>query len=90
MTKESVKVSKRAMQIAKEIAKSTIKGIRMATKAIILAIKGIVISTKALITAIMAGGWLAVAIILVVCLVAMLCSSIFGFFYLVKKQVLIL
>lgn len=90
MTKESVKVSKRAMQIAKEIAKSTIKGIRMAIKAIILAIKGIVISTKALITAIMAGGWLAVAIILVVCLVAMLCSSIFGFFYLVKKQVLIL
>ena len=80
MTKESVKVSKRAMQLAKETAKSTIKGIRMAIKATISAIKGIVISTKALITAIMAGGWLAVAIILVVCLVAMLCSSIFGIF----------
>ena len=80
MTKESVKVSKRAMQLAKETAKSTIKGIRMAIKATISAIKGIVISTKALVTAIMAGGWLAVAIILVVCLVAMLCSSIFGIF----------
>lgn len=80
MTKESVKASKRAMQIAKETAKSTIKGIRMAIKATISAIKGILISTKALVTAIMAGGWLAVAIILVVCLVAMLCSSIFGIF----------
>ena len=80
MTKESVKVSKRAMQLAKETAKSTIKGIRKAIKATISAIKGIVISTKALVTAIMAGGWLAVAIILVVCLVAMLCSSIFGIF----------
>lgn len=80
MTKESVKVSKRAMQLAKETAKSTIKEIREAIKATISAIKGILISTKALVTAIMAGGWLAVTIILVVCLVAMLCSSIFGIF----------
>ena len=74
------------MQLAKETAKSTIKGIRMAIKATISAIKGIVISTKALITAIMAGGWLAVAIILVVCLVAMLCSSIFGIFLSSEKK----
>ena len=80
MTKESAKVSKRVMQLAKKTAKSTIKGIRMAIKATISAIKGIVISTKDLVTAIMAGGWLAVEIILVVCLVAMLCSSIFGIF----------
>lgn len=44
------------MQLAKETAKSTIKGIRMAIKATISAIKGILISTKALVTAIMAGG----------------------------------
>lgn len=83
--KESVKASKKAVQMAKETAKATAKGIKLAIKATISAIKGIIAGTKALITAIVAGGWVAVVIIILVCLVALLCSSIFGIFFSSEK-----
>ena len=37
--------------------------------------------TKALVAAIVAGGWVAVIVIIVICLVALMCSSIFGIFF---------
>lgn len=85
MAKESVKASKRAIQTAKETAKATARGIKLAIKATISAIKGIIAGTKALIAAIVAGGWVAVVVILVVCLVALLCGSIFGIFFSSEK-----
>lgn len=81
MAKESVKASKRAAQAAKETAKATARGIKLAIKATISAIKGIIAGTKALIAAIIAGGWIAVVVIIIICLVALLCSSIFGIFF---------
>ena len=86
VAKESIKASKKAMQMAKETAKATAKGIKLAIKATISAIKGIIAGTKALIAAIVAGGWIAVVIILVVCLVALLCGSIFGIFFSSEKS----
>lgn len=86
VAKESIKASKEAMQMAKETAKATAKGIKLAIKATISAIKGIIAGTKALIAAIVAGGWIAVVIILVVCLVALLCGSIFGIFFSSEKS----
>lgn len=85
MAKESVKASKRTIQTAKETAKATARGIKLAIKATISAIKGIIAGTKALIAAIVAGGWVAVVVILVVCLVALLCGSIFGIFFSSEK-----
>lgn len=81
MAKESVKASKRAAQAAKETAKATARGIKLAVKATISAIKGIIAGTKALIAALIAGGWVAVVVIIIICLVALLCSSIFGIFF---------
>ena len=81
MAKESVKASKRAAQAAKETAKATARGIKLAIKATISAIKGIIAGTKALIAALIAGGWVAVVVIIIICLVALLCSSIFGIFF---------
>lgn len=86
VAKESIKASKKAMQMAKETAKATAKGIKLVIKATISAIKGIIAGTKALIAAIVAGGWIAVVIILVVCLVALLCGSIFGIFFSSEKS----
>lgn len=86
VAKESIKASKKAMQMAKETAKATAKGIKLAIKATISAIKGIIAGTKSLIAAIVAGGWIAVVIILVVCLVALLCGSIFGIFFSSEKS----
>lgn len=83
--KETMKASKRAAQIAKETAKRTAQGIKVAVKATISAVKAIIAGTKALIAAIVAGGWVAVVIIIIICLVALMCSSIFGIFFSSQK-----
>ena len=83
--KETAKASKRAMQVAKETAKRTAQGIKLAIKATISAIKGIIAGTKALIAAIAAGGWVAVVVIILICLIGLLCSSIFGIFFSSEK-----
>lgn len=84
-TKETIKASKRTMQIAKETAKRTAQGVKVAIKTTISAIKAIIAGTKALVAAIVAGGWVAVIVIIVICLVALMCSSIFGIFFSSQK-----
>ena len=83
--KETIKASKRAIQIAKETAKRTAQGVKVAVKATVSAIKAIIAGTNALVAAIVAGGWVAVIVIIVICLVALMCSSIFGIFFSSQK-----
>lgn len=83
--KETIKASKRATQIAKETAKRTAQGVKVAIKTTISAIKTIIAGTRALVAAIVAGGWVAVIVIIVICLVALMCSSIFGIFFSSQK-----
>lgn len=85
VAKESVKASQRAMKLARETAKRTAQGIKVAVKATISAVKAIIAGTKALISAIIAGGWVAVVVIIVICLVGLLVSSIFGIFFSSEK-----
>src|SRR5574344_191746 len=88
--KNTIKNGKTAVKTSKEVAiksqKVAKESIKAAIKATISAIKGIIAGTKALIAAIVAGGWIAVVIILVVCLVALLCGSIFGIFFSSEKS----
>lgn len=79
--KTSVKGAKKAYQISKQVAKQTAKAIKRAVKANITAIKAILAGMKALIAFLVAGGWIVALIIIVICLIAMLCSSIFGIFF---------
>lgn len=81
VAKETMKASQRAAKLARETAIQTAKGIKVAIKATISAIKAIIASTKALISAIMAGGWVAIVIIIIICLVGLLVGSIFGIFF---------
>lgn len=78
---EALKNSQRAVKLARESARKTAQGIKIATKATISAIKAIIAGTKALITALIAGGWVAIIIIVVICLVGLLVNSIFGIFF---------
>ena len=73
-TKEAAKGAKKAFQIAKVTAKQTVRTIKLGIKASIAAIKAILLATKALIAFLIAGGWIVVVIIIVICLIAMLCS----------------
>lgn len=79
--KASAKAAQKAAQAAKAAAKATAEGIKAAVKVTIAAIKAIIAATKALITAIAAGGWVAVIVIVIICLIGLVASSVFGIFF---------
>ena len=66
--KASAKAAQKAAQAAKATAKATAEATKTAVKATVSAVKAIIAGTKALISALIAGGWIAVVIILIVVL----------------------
>lgn len=83
---ETVKASQRAIKYARETARRTYHGVKLAVKATISSIKAIIAGTKALISALIAGGWVALVVIVVICLIGLLCGSIFGIFFSGEKS----
>lgn len=77
----TVKASQRAVQAARAAARAAVVTAKAIAKAIALAVKAIIAGTKALIAAIAAGGWIAVLVIIVICLIGMLLGSVFGIFF---------
>ena len=77
----TAKAAQRAAQAAKATAKAVAAGVKAAVKATIAAVKAIIAAAKALIAAIAAGGWVAVVVIIVICLIALLLGSVFGIFF---------
>ena len=78
--KATAKAAQKAAQAAKAAAKAAVKAAKAAVQLIIKIIKAIIAAIKALISAIAAGGWVAVVIILVICLIALILCSVFGVF----------
>lgn len=85
VAKESVKASQRALKLARETAKQTARATKIVVKATISAIKGIIAATKALISLLLAGGWVAMVVIVIICLIGLLVGSIFGIFFSSEK-----
>lgn len=77
----TAKAAKTAAQTARAAVKATAAGIKAAVKATAAAVKAIIAGTKALSTAIAAGGWVAVVIILVICVIGLIVGSCFGIFF---------
>lgn len=77
----SAKGAKAAAQTARAAAKATVAGMKAAVKATVAAVKAIIAGTKALIVAIAAGGWVAVVVIIVICLIGLIAGSCFGIFF---------
>lgn len=77
----TAKAAKTAAQTARAAAKATAAGIKAAVKATAAAVKAIIAGTKALIAAIAAGGWIAVVVIIVICLIGLIIGSCFGIFF---------
>ena len=76
----SAQASKRAIQQARAAARAVAFTVKAAAKAIAITIKATIVAVKGLITLIAVGGWIAIAIILVICLAGFLLSSVFGIF----------
>ncbi len=79
--KATAKSAQKAAQVAKAAAKAAAEGLKAAVKVTVAAIKAIIAATKALITAIAAGGWVAVIVIVIICLIGLVASSVFGIFF---------
>jgi hypothetical protein len=62
-------------------AKAAQKSAQAAAKATAAAVKAIITATKALVAAIAAGGWIAVAVIVIICLIGLIVASCFGVFF---------
>lgn len=77
----TAKASYKAMQAMKATARAAAVSLKAAVKATVAAVKAIIAGTKALVAAIAAGGWVAVIVIIVICLVALLLGSVFGIFF---------
>ncbi len=66
---------------ARAAARAAVVAAKVAAKATIAAVKAIIAATKALIAAIAAGGWIAVLVIVIICLIGLLIGSCFGIFF---------
>ena len=79
--KAAAKATQKAAQIAKATAKAAVESVKVTVKAAVTATKAVIAGIKALAAAIAAGGWIAVLIILIVCLLALILGSVFGIFF---------
>ena len=77
----SAKAARMAAQAARQAARATYKAAVVTAKAVAAAVKAAIAGVKALIAAIAAGGWVAVVIIIVICLIALIVGSCFGIFF---------
>ena len=77
----SAKAAKMTAQAARQAAHAAYKAAIVTAKAIAAAVKAAIAGIKALVAAIAAGGWVAVVIIVVICLIALIAGSCFGIFF---------
>ena len=68
------------MQAAKVAAKAAAKFVKVAAKAIVAAVKATAAAIKGIAAAIAAGGWIAVVVILLICMIGLAVGSVFGIF----------
>lgn len=78
---KSAEKTRKAAQHMKETAKRAAKFAKKALETLIKVIKGAAKAAKSLISAIIAGGWIFVIVIIVLCLVGALAGSFYGIFY---------
>ena len=74
-------------QRIRNVIKTTEKTINKTIKVTKKTIKSIINATRLLISALIAGGWIAIIIIIVICLIGIMCTSIFGIFFSNEKDV---
>lgn len=77
----TAKAAQKAAEIARQTAILAYKAAVAAAKVIAAAIKAIIAAIEKLIAAIAAGGWVAVVVVVVICLVALIVGSCFGIFF---------
>ena len=79
--KAGAKVAQQTAKRVKAVTEASIKATKVTVKAVIKAIKLIFIALKNLLYLLIAGGWISVVIIIVICMIGFLINSVFGIFF---------
>ena len=80
-TQQAAKVAQKTAQATARAARAAAHAARAAAKGAVSAVRGMLAAARGLVAAIAAGGWIAVAVILVICMAAFLVGSCFGIFF---------
>ena len=79
-TKTTAKTSAKAAQALKKASAATVKCVQAIVKAVVAATKATVAAVKGVVAAIVAGGWVAVLIIVIMVLAALVAGSVYAIF----------
>ncbi|MDR2712054.1 MAG: CHAP domain-containing protein [Clostridiales bacterium] len=77
----AAKSARAAEKTARAAAKTAVRTAKIAKKTVTALLKASIAAIKGLVAAIAAGGWVAVIIVLVICMIGLMSSSIFGIFF---------
>ena len=77
----AAKTAQKMAEMARQAAIAAYKAAVAVGKALAAAVKAIIAAVKELIAAIAAGGWVAVVVIVVICLIGLIVESCFGIFF---------
>lgn len=77
----TAKAARAAAAAARATAKAAVVAAKAIAKATAAAVKAIIAGVKALVAAIAAGGWVAVLVIVIICLIGLVVGSCFGIFF---------
>jgi len=78
---QTAKAAQRTAQASVKAAKIAAKAAKVAAKSVAAAVKATIAAVKSLVAIIAAGGWIAVIIIIIICLVGMIAGSCYGIFF---------
>ena len=85
-TKTTAKTSAKAAQALKKASAATVKCVQAIVKAVVAATKATVAAVKGVVAAIVAGGWVAVLIIVIMVLAALVAGSVYAVFIPVENS----
>lgn len=77
----TARAARAAAAAARATAKAAVVAAKAIAKATVAAVKAIIAGVKALVAAIAAGGWVAVLVIVIICLIGLIVGSCFGIFF---------
>lgn len=79
--KTTYRTAKAAAQATKVFAQKAVVAAKATGKFIVSSVKEAIAGAKALVSAIAAGGWVAVLVVVIICLIGMIVGSCFGIFF---------
>ena len=77
----SAKAARTAERAARAAAKAASQAAKAAAKGITALVKATIAAAKGLVAAVAAGGWVAVLVVVIICMIGLLAGSIFGIFF---------